>query len=109
MSEAEDRPAGSGGTGLLARLQRTGTGTAPVGFSVGLVTLFAVLAMLVAAPAILDGAPQIGVLLVALSMTITLLADLLRPDLGRYVLWLRLVSLVVALAAVALLSVQFLT
>ena len=106
MAGDEHRRADTGGIGLLERMQRTGTMHA--GFSIGLVTLFAVLAILVAAPSIIEGAPQIGVPLVALSVTISLLADMLRPDLGRYAMWLRLVSLAVAVAAVALLSVQFL-
>lgn len=106
MPAGAQRGQPAGRPGLVARAQRTGT--APVGFSVGLVTLFAALATLVAAPSILTGAPQIGMLLVALAMTITLLADLLRPDLGRYAMWLRLVSVVVAVTALALLTVQFL-
>ena len=92
---------------LVDRAQRTGT--APAGPSVALVVLFAGLAVLVSAPAIIDGAPQLSLPLIALAMTSTLLADLLRPELGRYAMWLRLLGVVVSLAALLALSLHLWT
>jgi hypothetical protein len=62
---------------LIERAQRTGT--TPPTFAVGMVVLFAALAVLAGAPAIIDRAPQVSLPLIALAMTVTLLADLLRP------------------------------
>ena len=89
---------------LVDRAQRTGT--TPPALTVALVVLFAALAVLVSAPAIIDGTPQVSLPLIALAMTSTLLADLLRPELGRYAMWLRLLGVVVSLAALLALSLH---